>query len=97
LGIVNKTGNFLVTASYGGKYDQLISQLELRSAKVVFTEAEAKKLPIDHNDNHAATIGGNFALLLHGQQPAKSPASRALQTLKNNGISGYQRKLKKGD
>ncbi len=92
LGIINKTGNFLVTASYGGKYDDMITSLGLRSAKVVFTENEARPLPLDHNDNHAATPGGDFALLLHGMQPAKSPASRAWQTLKQNGMGGYKRR-----
>lgn len=46
--------------------------------------------PIDHDDSHAATIGGSFALLLHGVQPAESDASKVLSMLK--GKSSYKRK-----
>jgi len=80
--------NFLVTASYGGKYDHLIKPLNIRIAKVVFSEAEAKGLPIDYNDSHAATSGGNFALLLHGIQPKGTPAAKALSKLKGKGTYG---------
>jgi hypothetical protein len=81
--------NFLLTASIGGKYDNLIPQLGLRSAKVVFAENEAGKLPIDHDDSHAATKGGNFALLLHGIQPKGSDAATALKELR--GVGSYAR------
>lgn len=81
--------NFLLTASIGGKYDNLIPQLRLRSAKVVFAENEAGKLPIDHDDSHAATKGGNFALLLHGIQPKGSDAATALKELR--GVGSYAR------
>jgi hypothetical protein len=77
--------NFLITASLGGKYDNLISEVGLRTAKVVFSEAEAWDLPIDHNDSHAATPGGDFCLLLHGVQPKGSKAAKALKVLKGNG------------
>jgi len=79
--------NFIVTASRGGKHDHLIHDLSLREAVVMFSEAEAeeKGLPIDHDDSHAATPGGSFALLLHGVQPAQSNASRALSALKGKG------------
>ena len=85
LGVLRK--NFIITASRGGKHDQLIDALSLREAVVVFSEAEAeeKGLPIDHDDSHAATPGGSFALLIHGVQPAKSEASRALSALKGKG------------
>lgn len=84
------TENFLLTASVGGRYDSLIPQLGLRTASVVFSELEAGSLPIDHDDSHAATTGGSFALLLHGTQPAKSEASIALRKLKGKG--SYARK-----
>jgi hypothetical protein len=77
--------NFMVTASYGGKYDHLIPQSRMRTAQVVFSESEAGDLPIDHDDSHAATMGGNFALLLHGVQPAGSPAAKALVQLRGKG------------
>lgn len=85
--------NFLFTASYGGKYDHLISQLNMRSAEVVYTEHEATTLhlPIDHTDVHAATTGGSFALLIHGPQPKGSAAGRAWHKLKMAG-SGYSRR-----
>lgn len=77
--------NFLITASLGGKYDNLIENLGIRTAKVIFDESEANGLPIDHDDSHAATIGGSFALLLHGIQPKGSVAAEALKVLKGKG------------
>lgn len=81
--------NFLITASLGGKYDDMIG--DIRTAKVVFSKAEARKLklPIDHNDSHAATIGGNFALLLHGVQKKGTIASKAVVKLR--GAGSYSR------
>lgn len=80
--------NFLVTSSRGGKYDSLIDQIGIRTSTVVFDENT--ELPIDHDDSHAATVGGNFALLLHGVQPAGSEASKARKALKGKGT--YSRK-----
>jgi len=77
--------NFLVTASRGGKYDHLIEPLGIREAKVIFKKRDAGKLPIDHDDSHAATSGGSFNLLLHGVQPAGTPASKALVQLRGEG------------
>lgn len=77
--------NFLVTASRGGKFDYLIDPLGIRAATVVFSEDGAGELPIDHTDDHAATIGGSFALLLHGVQPKNSKASQARVALKGKG------------
>lgn len=87
--------NFVLTASYGGRRDDLIESHSLRFAKVVFSEAEAKKLglAIDHDDSHAADPskrGESFALLLHGTQPKGSDASTALRALKGKG--SYSRK-----
>lgn len=73
--------NFLITASPGGKYDNLIPQLGIRTSKVIFDESEAGHLPIDHDDSHAATPGGSFALLLHGVQPKGSEAAEAKKKL----------------
>lgn len=75
--------NFLVTYSGGGKCDHLIPQSGVRKASVVYSENTS--LPIDHNDSHAATPGGDFALLLHGTQPANSKASKAVRQLKGKG------------
>ncbi len=86
--------NFIPTASRGGRYDNLIIKHGLREAKVVFSEDEAKEqeLEIDHDDSHAMTHGPDFALLLHGIQPAGSEAAKAYQKLKMNGKAGYSRK-----
>jgi len=87
--------NFVLTASYGGRDDHMIDEFNLRSAKVVFSEAEAAELglAIDHDDSHAAkpTLrDDSFALLIHGTQPAGSQASTALKKLKGKG--SYSRK-----
>jgi len=87
--------NFVLTASYGGRHDHIIDQFNLRSTKVVFSEAEAAELglEIDHDDSHAAKPSlrdNSFALLIHGTQPAGSEASTALKKLKGKG--SYSRK-----
>ena len=48
--------NFVLTASYGGRDDHMIDEFNLRSTKVVFSEAIASVLglEIDHDDSHAA-------------------------------------------
>jgi len=79
--------NFRLTVSRGGKYDHLIGLLGIREAVVVKSveEAQSLGLEIDHDDSHAATAGGSFALLIHGTQPAGSDASKALRKLKGKG------------
>jgi hypothetical protein len=89
--------NFVLTASYGGRDDHLINEFGMRSAKVVFSEAEAEELglEIDHDDSHAAQPSlrnQDFALLIHGTQPKGSAASEALRALKGKG--SYSRKKK---
>lgn len=63
--------NFILTASYGGKYDHLIPKHNLRYSIIVENEIHAKRLnlPVDDDDSHAATNSGNFALIIHGMQP----------------------------
>ena len=91
--------NFVLTASYGGRDDNLINELGLRSVKVVYSEAEAEKLglEIDHDDSHAARPSmrnQDFALLIHGTQPAGSEAATALKLLKKNKVQhSYNRKV----
>ena len=72
--------NLLVTASYGGMFDRFIPELKIRTAMVVYSEDTG--LPIDHDDSHAATPGGDFALLIHGTQPKGSKAGAALSILR---------------
>jgi hypothetical protein len=93
------TVNFKLTASRGGKQDDLISEFNLKEAVVVFTEeqAEEKGLIIDHDDTLAYLQDESFALLLHGAQPAGSDASKALQVLKKQGKGGYNKKKKWGE
>ena len=81
--------NLVLTASYGGRNDELIAQHGLRSAKVVFSEQEAADLglEIDHDDSHACDptkANQDFALLIHGVQPKGSEAAAALKILKQN-------------
>lgn len=82
--------NMLLTASFGGKRDDLILSHNLRSSLVVKTVAEAKKLklPIDKADICAATSGPSFALLIHGVQPKGSEYGKAVQKLKGKGSYG---------
>lgn len=88
--------NFVLTASFGGRLDHLIEQHNLRYAKVVFSEQEAKDLglEIDHDESHAVVNGPSFALLLHGTQPKGSDAGEALKVLKKEGKGGYSKKKK---
>ena len=81
---VMRPKNLVLTASRGGKYDELIDQHGWKEALVVYSEKEAeeKGLEIDHDDSHAAFGQENFALLIHGTQPKGSMASQALQAIK---------------
>lgn len=85
--------NLRLTASFGGKRDDLIAQHNLRYAKVVYSEDEANTLglSIDHDDSLALNHGPNFALILHGPMPKGSEASKAMSKLKKRGFHGYSR------
>jgi hypothetical protein len=90
--------NMVLTASYGGRDDDLIEEYGLRASQVVFSEAEAADLgyEIDHDDSHAAMPSlrnESFALMLHGTQPKGSRAADALKILKRDGVQhSYNRK-----
>jgi hypothetical protein len=86
--------NVVPTASRGGRDDDLIDLHGLRSAVVVFSVQEAadKGLSIDHDDSHAMKQGPDFALLIHGSQPAGSEAGRAVADLRKQGEFGYGKK-----
>lgn len=88
--------NFILTASRGGTRDDLIDSENLREARVVYTEAEAKSLglEIDHDDSHAALPRlkhQSFALLIHGIQPAGSEAGEAVRALNGKGSYGSKK------
>ena len=88
--------NLNLTASYGGWDDQRIEENKLKYSKIVFHPDEAAELnlEIDHDDSHAKHGTKSFALLLHGTQPAKSLASKALQRLRLENIKfSYGRKV----
>jgi hypothetical protein len=89
-----RLANFVLTASYGGTHDHLIEQHGLRSARVVLSEDEAHALglPIDHDDSCAMQHGRDFALLIHGTQPASSEAAKAVAILRSQGEFGYGEK-----
>ena len=95
----NLPRNLVLTASRGGRNDNLISENDLRSTTVVFSEKEAEKLglKIDHDDSHAARPSlrdQNFALLVHGTQPKGSEAAEALKILKRDKVRhSYSRKV----
>ena len=78
--------NMVLTASRGGKYDDMITEHKLREAVVVFSESEAVKLGlnIDQDDSTAARQDKrniSFALLIHGQGAA---GSRQAKIMANN-------------
>ena len=80
--------NFVLTASYGGRRDDMIESYNLRSAKVVLHPSETI-LEIDHTDEHAAnpeTRDQDFALLIHGVQPKGSAAGTAIKVLKSENV-----------
>lgn len=90
--------NFILTASRGGRMDNLIDENGLRSVKVVFSENEASELglQIDHTDELAANPSlknNDFALLIHGSQPAGSEAGKAISAMKRDDVKfSYSRK-----
>lgn len=88
--------NLILTASRGGRRDDLIDSYTLREARVVFSveEAESLGLEIDHDDSHAYQNGPSFALLIHGTQPKGSKAASAKSALK--GLGSYSAKKKGG-
>ena len=92
---IEKLDNFILTASYGGRDDDLIYKHGLRHCDVVMSEADTL-LPIDHDDSHAARPSlrhNSFSLLVHGTQPKGSEAAEALKLLKKNKVKhSYSRK-----
>jgi hypothetical protein len=88
--------NHRMVASYGGVYDALIDRHSLPKAVVVNYEDEAADmgLEIDHDDSHAMAADHDFALLIHGTQPAGSDAAKAVQYHRKNGFTGYSKRKK---
>lgn len=84
--------NLRLVASRGGKFDYLIEPHGLRTVTVVFSEQEAKDkgLTLDHDDSSVWKLTTNFAILLHGTQPAGSEAGKAWHVIKTKGKGGYK-------
>jgi hypothetical protein len=85
--------NLRITASWGGRYDDLIDGLFDRSARVVQNEAEARSLslPVDFDDSLAyGDTPLHFAHLVHGWQPKGSAAGEAINERRRRGeFTGY--------
>lgn len=72
--LTNCPENLVLTASYGGTYDDYISKYNLRTSIVVENEIQASSLDleVDDDDSHAAIPewrDKSFALVIHGTQP----------------------------
>lgn len=79
---IDAISNLVLTASYGGRFDNLIEENNLRFSVVVATENEADdfNLEVDNDDSHAAipdSRNKSFALIIHGTQPAKPKVKKA--------------------
>ncbi len=88
--------NLLLTASYGGRHDDLIKEYGLRHTVVVLSmlQARLRGLPVDTTDKYAALEkykDTSFALLIHGIQPKNTPSSKAWQHVRKTS-GGYNRK-----
>lgn len=55
--------NLVLTASVGGRTDELIKKYNLKHAIVVSSIEEAQDMPIDNNDDEARKPGVNFYLI----------------------------------
>jgi len=65
--------NLVLTASNGGKHDQLAKELNLRTATVFgsYEVAEESEMEIDENDRLAMQHGPSFALILNSKKKRK--------------------------
>jgi hypothetical protein len=86
--------NCFLTASLGGKFDDLILPGWVTAQIVKHPDvAEALELEIDHDDSHAYNPRGSFALLIHGPQRPGTEAAASLKTLREEGVQySYSRK-----
>jgi hypothetical protein len=84
--------NLILTASRGGKWDQLIDTHNLREVVVVYSAEEADELglELDNDDSHAADPNNkdkNFALLIHGMGPTGSRQAKIAASVRKTKIS----------
>ena len=83
--------NLKLTASRGGRYDNLIKKHNLIEAVVIFSEEEAKikNLSIDHDDSHAMANNKSFGLMIHGTQKQGTKIAKTVEANKRNKIYSY--------
>ena len=55
--------NLIITASRGGKHDQLIEKYNLKNVEIIKSSDQAKGRPIDEKDREARRANVNFCLL----------------------------------
>ena len=87
--------NLRLTASHGGRDDHLIPRYGFVTSYVVGHPEEAAELglEIDHDDSHAMKADKDFALLIHGTQPAGSEASKKILRMKRENVEySYSKK-----
>jgi hypothetical protein len=91
--------NMNLIASMDKNNEEMILQNNLRYVKVVYSIEEAKRLrlPIDYDDSLACCSDVNFALLLHGGQPAGTEASKAYVANKKSGAYEKIKDLQKAN
>lgn len=85
--------NFFLTASLGGKFDDLIKPYMVTAEVVEHPdEAKAKGKKIDHTDALAQNPKKDFALLIHSIGAPGSSHAKAIKRLKDEGIEfSYKR------
>lgn len=90
--------NFKMVASLGGKFDHLVDRKKMVWCVIVMhpEEAHAMNLPIeDSDDTLAQKAEAPFALVIHAQQKAGSPAAAAIKRMRDEGTHfGYGRHKK---
>ena len=79
--------NMILTASRGGKFDNLIDEHGLREVKVVYSDDEVKAsgLELDDDDSHAADPDNkdkSYLLMIHANGPAGSMQARVHSNLR---------------
>jgi|TARA_R110000851_G_scaffold251971_5_gene404511 hypothetical protein len=91
--------NMNLIASVDKNNEDMIMKNKLRYARVVYSVEEAAKLglSIDFDDSIAAFKDESFALLLHGQQPAGSDASKAVGKTTKDGTFKKMKGLHKAN
>lgn len=91
--------NMQLIASMDKNNESIINNNNLRYSRVVYSVEEAKnlRLKIDYDDSLACCTKENFALLIHGQQPAGSEASKAVGAISKSGDKDKLKALHKAN